>query len=328
MKKIYNLLLVAVVTLTVHSALAVEIKANDNIVAIVNDDVITKQELDVMVKQLRSQIPKGQQIDINALQQQALIHLINKDLLIQAAKRANIQISKEDLNEAMQNFAAQNHMSVKELISKIAKEGISESQLRQTMTENLMVQRLEQSEVMAKSQVTDEEIDSAIARAQQEGRQLPPPLTAYSYHVQHILIKNDNAVSRKLINQIAHQARSGASFEQLARQYSQDGSAEKGGDLDWIVDGEMVPQFEAAFKALQPGQISQPVRTQLGWHVIRLVDIKSDDSPQQQIRNGMRAVLVQEKREILHQNLLKQLQNQSYIDIKIKMDIKSDNKSL
>lgn len=328
MKKIYNLLLVAVVTLTVHSALAVEIKANDNIVAIVNDDVITKQELDVMVKQLRSQIPKGQQIDINALQQQALIHLINKDLLIQAAKRANIQISKEDLNEAMQNFAAQNHMSVKELISKIAKEGISESQLRQTMTENLMVQRLEQSEVMAKSQVTDEEIDSAIARAQQEGRQLPPPLMAYSYHVQHILIKNDNAVSRKLINQIAHQARSGASFEQLARQYSQDGSAEEGGDLGWIVDGQMVPQFEAAFKALQPGQISQPVRTQFGWHVIRLVDVKSDDSPQQQIRNGMRAVLVQEKREILHQNLLKQLQNQSYIDIKIKMDIKSDNKSL
>ena len=328
MKKIYNLLLVAVVTLTVHYALAVEIKANDNIVAIVNDDVITKQELDVMVKQLRSQISKGQQIDINALQQQALIHLINKDLLIQAAKRANIQISKEDVNEAMQNFAAQNHMSVKELISKIAKEGISESQLRQTMTENLMVQRLEQSEVMAKSQVTDEEIDSAIARAQQEGRQLPPPLMAYSYHVQHILIKNDNAVSRKLINQIAHQARSGASFEQLARQYSQDVSAEEGGDLGWIVDGQMVPQFEAAFKALQPGQISQPVRTQIGWHVIRLVDVKSDDSPQQQIRNGMRAVLVQEKRQILHQNLLIQLHNQSYIDIKIKMDIKSDNKSL
>jgi len=51
-------------------------------------------------------------------------------------------------------------------------------------------------------------------------------------------------------------------------------------------------------------------------HVIRLEDVKSDDSPQQRIRNGMRAVLVQEKREILHQNLLKQLQNQSYIDIK------------
>lgn len=315
MKSIQGWLVASALALTLQSAFAADIKPIDNIVAVVNDDVITRQELDVMVKQLRTQIPKGNQVDVKTLQQQALTRLINKDLMIQAAKRANISVSQDDVNEAIHQFATQRKLTVKELVNRLRKEGISESQLRLTMQENLLVQRLEQSEVMAKSQVSDAEIDSAIARAQQEGRQLPPPVTAYSFHVQHILLKSDNNVTRKLIEQIAHQARSGASFEQLARQYSQDGSAENGGDLGWLMDGETVPAFEAAVKQLKPGQISTPVKTQFGWHVIRLLEVRSDDSPQQRLRNGMRAVLVQEKSQILHQNLLKQLQDQSYIHI-------------
>ncbi|PIT11345.1 hypothetical protein BHC46_03465 [Snodgrassella alvi] len=316
MTRIHFWLTASLLALALPSAQALDIKPVDNIVAVVNDDVITRQELDLVTAQMRSQLPKGQNINTADLQQQALAQLIRKDLLIQAAKRANIRLSNADINEAIEQFAAQRHMSVKELIQRIAKEGINENQLRRTMTENLLAQKIEQSEVMGKSQVSDAEIDDAIARAQQEGRQLPPPVTAYSYHVQHILLKNDNDITRKLIEQIAQQARSGASFEQLARQYSQDGSAQNGGDLGWIIDGETVPPFEAAVKSLRPGQISLPVRTQFGWHVIRLVDVRSNDSPSERQRNGMRAVLVQEKREILLQNFLKQLHDQAYINIR------------
>ncbi|WP_239351743.1 peptidylprolyl isomerase [Snodgrassella communis] len=316
MKRTHFWLTASLLALTLPSAQALDIKPVDNIVAVVNDDVITRQELDLVTAQMRSQLPKGQNINTADLQQQALAQLIRKDLLIQAAKRANIRLSNADINEAIEQFAAQRHMSVKELIQRIAKEGISENQLRRTMTENLLAQKIEQSEVMGKSQVSDAEVADAIARAQQEGRQLPPPVTAYSYHVQHILLKNDNDITRKLIEQIAQQARSGASFEQLARQYSQDGSAQNGGDLGWIIDGETVPPFEAAVKTLRPGQISLPVRTQFGWHVIRLVDVRSNDSPSERQRNGMRAVLVQEKREILLKNFLKQLHDQAYINIR------------
>lgn len=317
MKPIHRWLVMTAVALTVQSTMAADIKPIDNIVAVVNNNVITRQELNILVNQLRKQIPKDKQIATSELQQQALNQLINKNLLIQAALRANINLSKEDVNEAIQHFAAQRNMNVKELIHRIAKEGVSESQLRQTMTDNLLVQKIVQSEIMGKSQVSDTEIESAIARVQQEGHPLPPPITAYAYHVQHILIKNDNEISRKLINQIGQQARSGVSFEQLARQYSQDGSAQNGGDLGWLMDGETVPQFEATVKSLQPGQISQPVRTQFGWHIIRLLQIRSDDSPQQRQRNGMRAVLIQEKRDILQQNFLQQLHEQAYIRINL-----------
>ncbi|WP_370469962.1 peptidylprolyl isomerase [Snodgrassella alvi] len=316
MKRIQKWLATSIMAVAIPSALALDIKPVDNIVAVVNDDVITKQELDLVTNQMRSQLPKGKSVSAADLEQQALAQLIRKDLLVQAAKRANIRLSNADVNEAIEQFAAQRHMTAKELIQRIAKEGISENQLRRTMTENLLAQKIEQSEVMGKSQVSDAEIDDAIARAQQEGRPLPPPITAYSYHVQHILLKNDNDITRKLIEQIAQQARSGASFEQLARQYSQDGSAQNGGDLGWIIDGETVPPFEAAVKSLQPGQISMPVRTQFGWHVIRLIDVRSNDTPAERQRNGMRAVLVQEKRELLLQNFLKQLEDQAYINVR------------
>lgn len=316
MKRIHKWLATSIMAVAIPSALAIDIKPVDNIVAVVNDDVITKQELDLVTNQMRSQLPKGKSVSAADLEQQALAQLIRKDLLVQAAKRANIRLSNADVNEAIEQFAAQRHMTAKELIQRIAKEGISENQLRRTMTENLLAQKIEQSEVMGKSQVSDAEIDDAIARAQQEGRPLPPPITAYSYHVQHILLKNDNDITRKLIEQIAQQARSGASFEQLARQYSQDGSAQNGGDLGWIIDGETVPPFEAAVKSLQPGQISMPVRTQFGWHVIRLIDVRSNDTPAERQRNGMRAVLVQEKRELLLQNFLKQLEDQAYINVR------------
>ncbi len=316
MKRIHKWLATSIMAVAIPSALALDIKPVDNIVAVVNDDVITKQELDLVTNQMRSQLPKGKSVDAADLEQQALAQLIRKDLLVQAAKRANIRLSNADVNEAIEQFASQRHMTAKELIQRIAKEGISENQLRRTMTENLLAQKIEQSEVMGKSQVSDAEIDDAIARAQQEGRPLPPPITAYSYHVQHILLKNDNDITRKLIEQIAQQARSGASFEQLARQYSQDGSAQNGGDLGWIIDGETVPPFEAAVKSLQPGQISMPVRTQFGWHVIRLIDVRSNDTPAERQRNGMRAVLVQEKRELLLQNFLKQLEDQAYINVR------------
>lgn len=316
MKRIHKWLATSIMAVAIPSALALDIKPVDNIVAVVNDDVITKQELDLVTNQMRSQLPKGKSVNAADLEQQALAQLIRKDLLVQAAKRANIRLSNADVNEAIEQFAAQRHMTAKELIQRIAKEGISENQLRRTMTENLLAQKIEQSEVMGKSQVSDAEIDDAIARAQQEGRPLPPPITAYSYHVQHILLKNDNDITRKLIEQIAQQARSGASFEQLARQYSQDGSAQNGGDLGWIIDGETVPPFEAAVKSLQPGQISMPVRTQFGWHVIRLIDVRSNDTPAERQRNGMREVLVQEKRELLLQNFLKQLEDQAYINVR------------
>ena len=316
MKRIHSWIAVGTVVIGMQAALASNINAVDNIVAVVNNDVITRQELTLTMNQIHAQSANNKVMSAE-LQKQALDQLIQQRLLVQAGQNAHIEISQADIDDALQKFAAANHLSMEQLIKQLAKEGVNISQVRQTMANNLMVQKVEQSEVMSKGMVTDAEIDDAILRAKQEGRPLPPPVTSYTYHVQHILIKGNTEPARKLIEQIDQQARSGASFEQLARQYSQDGSAANGGDLGWIVEGETVPSFEAAVKALQPGQVSPPVRSQFGWHVIRLVDVKGNDTPEQRQRNGMRVALSAEKRAAVIQNLLQQLQQQAFIQIRL-----------
>lgn len=317
MKRIHSWLTASTLALVIQSAVASNIAAIDNIIAVVNNDVITQQELTLTMNQLRSQLPKSQQPTADALQKQALDQLIKQKVLIQAGQNASIAITQADIDDALQQFAASHQLTMEQMIKQLAKEGISIEQMRRTMANNLMVQKVQQSEVMSKGQVTDAEIDDALMRARQEGRPLPPPVTSYNYHAEHILIKGDTEATRKLITQIFQQARSGVPFEQLARQYSQDGSAANGGDLGWLVEGETVPSFEAVMKTLQPGQISAPVRTQFGWHIIKLVDLRSNDTPEQRQRNGMRIALTAEKRDAVIQNLLQQLQQQAFIQVRL-----------
>ncbi|WP_066569723.1 peptidylprolyl isomerase [Snodgrassella sp. CFCC 13594] len=316
MKQIKQWMGVAAIGMVFQAAQAAGVQSVDSIVAVVNNDAITQQELNWATSQARAQLPKGSKADGAAVRQQALLQLVNQSLLVQAAKRNGVSASEADIDAEVVRIAASKKITVDQLYHQIAKEGVGKNTLRRTIGENILAQKVADSEAMSKGQVTEAEIDDAIARAKQAGKALPPPVTTYTYHVQHILIKDDTEQSRKLTRQIAEQARAGANFEQLARQYSQDGSAANGGDLGWIAEGQTVAPFEAAVKALKPGQVSQPIRSQFGWHVVRLVAVKSNDSPEQQQRNGMRAVLTQEKRAAVMQNLLQQLHQQAFIQVR------------
>ena len=137
---------------------------------------------------------------------------------------------------------------------------------------------------------------------------------------QHILIKadNDNAAvgAESTIRKIYSQARSGADFGGLARQYSQDSSAGNGGDLGWFADGMMVAPFEEAVHKLKPGQISAPVRTQFGWHIIKLNDVREAGTPEERQQNAVRQYLSQQKAQQATTNLLRELHSSSYVDVR------------
>ncbi len=139
-------------------------------------------------------------------------------------------------------------------------------------------------------------------------------------HVRHILIRTSEAVSqaeakRKLEDLRERIVRGGASFAELARVHSEDGSAARGGDLGWLYPGDTVPDFQRAMDALKPGEISQPVKTQFGWHLIEVLERRTAAITPERQRLQAREALRERKSAEAYQEWLRQLRDESYVEI-------------
>ncbi len=139
-------------------------------------------------------------------------------------------------------------------------------------------------------------------------------------HVRHILIRTNEAVSeadarRRLDDLRERIVRGGADFAELARLHSEDGSAARGGDLGWIYPGDTVPDFERAMDALKPGDISQPVKTPFGWHLIQVLERRTAGVSAERRRLVARQVLRERKADEAYQDWLRQLRDQTYVEL-------------
>ncbi len=137
-------------------------------------------------------------------------------------------------------------------------------------------------------------------------------------HARHILIKTNEAVSeaeaKNRLLQLKERLDNGAKFSELARLHSEDGSAAKGGDLGWISPGDTVPEFEHAMDALKPGQISEPVHTPFGWHLIQVLERRSEDVSQERQRLLARQEIRARKADEAYEEWLRQLRDRAYVE--------------
>ncbi len=137
----------------------------------------------------------------------------------------------------------------------------------------------------------------------------------------HILIKTSELVSendaRERIVKILDRIENKADFADVARLQSEDGSAAKGGDLGWLSPGDTVPEFEKAMDALKPGQVSAPVRSPFGWHLIQVLERRSQDMSQQQQRLRARQALREQKAEEAYLEWTRQLRDSIFVDIRL-----------
>ncbi|MGH8752020.1 MAG: peptidylprolyl isomerase [Burkholderiales bacterium] len=137
----------------------------------------------------------------------------------------------------------------------------------------------------------------------------------------HILIKTGELVSeteaRNRIVSLKERLDNGADFAELARLQSEDGSALKGGDLGWLSPGDTVPEFDRVMNALKPGQISEPVRSQFGWHLIQVMERRSQDITKDQQRLIARQTLRARKSDEAHDVWLRQLRDRAYVEYRL-----------
>jgi peptidyl-prolyl cis-trans isomerase SurA len=146
------------------------------------------------------------------------------------------------------------------------------------------------------------------------------PVVISQTHARHILIKTSEimpeAEAKKRIMEIKQRIDAGADFAEQAKQYSQDGSAQQGGDLDWVSPGQTVPEFEETMNKLQPGQMAA-VQTQFGWHLIKVLERRNTDVSEQQKRQQARIAIGTFKSDEQFQDWLRQLRDRAFVEYRL-----------
>ncbi len=143
--------------------------------------------------------------------------------------------------------------------------------------------------------------------------------------LRHIIIKQ-NAITPeeeilKRLNRFKNLIIDGSkTFEDLAKEYSEDGSAANGGDLGWVSPGTTLPIFENTYDLLDINEISEPINTTLGWHIIQVTDRRENDLTDESIKYSARIQLVNQKTELIFKDWIKQLRDQSFVDIRLIQD--------
>ena len=154
--------------------------------------------------------------------------------------------------------------------------------------------------------------------AKRGGAALPP---VEQTHVRHILIKVNEVVAeieaRHKLEGLYDRIKHGEDFAALAKLYSQDGSASKGGDLGWIYPGDTVPDFERAMNALKPGELSQPIQSPFGFHLIEVLERRVQDVSADRQRAAARQILRERKMDEAYQDWLRQIRDRAYVELRL-----------
>lgn len=138
----------------------------------------------------------------------------------------------------------------------------------------------------------------------------------------HILLRvnelNSEAEVRRRLSEIKQRVEAGqADFAEMARQFSVDGSAGQGGDLGWVYAGDTVPEFERAMNALEPNQVSAPVRTPFGWHLIQVLERRTDEASPERLRAAARQALRERKAEQAYEEWQRELRDRAYVEYRL-----------
>lgn len=272
----------SLMTLLLTTVVAIPVFAQqlDRIVAVVNEDIIMKSELDLRIALVTDQI-QGQGVQVpplDILRQQVLDRLIMDSLQLQIADNQGLRISDRQLNDTLENIAAQNGMSLAQFREALIAEGQDYAQAREQIRRELLVNQVQQSNVNRRIQVSEQEIrnflSSDLARQQSQAEfLLSNILVGLPSQASPEAIQDAERRAQELFDQLV----SGAEFADLAVLASNAPNALNGGDLGWRNQNELPENLAAAIAGLQPGEFSRPIRTPGGFHLLLVRDRRGGD---------------------------------------------------
>ncbi|HWZ64985.1 MAG TPA: peptidylprolyl isomerase [Steroidobacteraceae bacterium] len=253
----------------------------DRIAAIVNDGVVLNSELDTQIEVVSERL-RAQKLELppqNVLRQQVLERLVVQEIQLQRATHDGVKVSDEILNNALQDIAKRNNLSLSQLPEALSQQGVDYAGYREDMRKEITLSMLRQRDVLDRISVTSREIDQYLEK------QAKKPSQGNEYNVSHILIavpqeatpaQADDAARRAA--EVYQKASSGEDFGRLAVAYSNSQTALDGGSLGWRKETELPTFLAEVIEKLKPGQVGEPLRTPTGYHIVRLNDVRSSES--------------------------------------------------
>jgi len=284
----------------------------DRIVAVVNDDVITLTELREQVLYYKVEAHGEEVPDDERLARQLLDRLIESRLQLQEAEREKVTVDEAEVTEEIVSRMKKLELStVQEFEDAVKKQGLTLDQIKKRLREQLMVAKVIRRKVSFRVSVTEQEVDHYL----QENREKLE--TGLTYHARHILVVPEGertdagwATARETAAAVFARLKAGADFAEVAK--------EDGGDLGTLKKGELADEIESQILRLAPGQVSEPFRTGLGYHIVKLESRETlEGEGLTRLRQQVRDVLFREKYQARLEAWLGEIKKRAIIEVRI-----------
>lgn len=282
--------------------------------AVVNDSVISVLDLAMRIRLtvLGAQIENTPEFR-NRITRQVLRVLIEEQLQLQEAKRLQIDISDEQVETALADFAQQRDMTKDAFTQGLQRSGVLPSTLKDQIRAALAWQSVLELRLLPQVEIQDDEVEAAV-------EQISSRNDGQERRVAEIFLAVPNARAESEVAQnarrLVEQIQQGANFRALARQFSQSSTRDLGGDLGWVGLGELEAEIAQVLVTMQPGQLSQPIRTLTGFTMLLLTEVRATQGSDVD-RVAIENRLTQQKLNLMARRSLQDLKQSATIDIRI-----------
>jgi peptidyl-prolyl cis-trans isomerase SurA len=278
-----------------------------SIVAVVNEDAISKADLEDRMRLIvaSSGIPNSPEIQ-EKLRGQVMSSLIEEQIKLQEARRLELEITQDEINQGFAMIAQQNNLEPEKFRAMITGSGLNIATMERQIEAQIAWTKIVQSQVRPRVNVTDADIDQVLERVRSNKGKA-------EYQVAEIFLPVDDAKSesdtQQLAQRLAGEIKSGkAPFPKVAQQFSKAASAAQGGNIGWVQQGQLPEEIDRVLGNAEPGMVSDPIRTVTGYHIILMREkrvITDENMPSRE------AVL-----QMIGNERLERAQRRYYLDLK------------
>lgn len=290
----------------------------ERILAVVNDEVVTEQDLEIVMAPVLAQyrtMYAGREYDdkVADARQEFLSKVIDDKLILSEAKRKQVIVKEEEVDEMMADV--RNKFPSREaFLATIAEQGVTEKKLWDRFRDQLITQKLVSYEVKSKVSVSPGEVNEYYKLHEQEFKQ------GDRVRLQHILVRvasRSEEEARELADGLMAQLNAGKPFEELARAHSEGSEAAEGGEMGWVEKGQLMGEIDEKVFATEAGKIAGPIQSSLGYHLFKVVERKEDSvRPLTEVRAQIQDILFKQKLKDRLDAWMKSLKKNAYISIR------------